>query len=183
MQTELLNDALGDLFKEVDRLAERHREALEYVSASERTMFLHGRMQSLHQALSELREAAALLRSISGNRGGEELWQQTCAELRSRAPADLLAPGRTIVAGGLDLLWLVDYTGASTALAYERRDRLVDQVAQHLAKRQRAGASLEGLRSDISEMTGLIRQTIARVVESRGALHVDAVAREQGWVG
>ena len=182
MQTELLNDALGDLFKEVDRLAERHREALEYVSASERTMFLHGRMQSLHQALSELREAAALLRSISGNRGGEELWQQTCAELRSRAPADLLAPGRTIVAGGLDLLWLVDYTGASTALAYERRDRLVDQIAQRLVKRQRAEASPDGLQSDISEMTRLVRQTIARIIEACGALHADEVAREQGWV-
>ena len=72
MQTELLNEALGDLFKEVDRLAERHREALEFVAASERTAFLHARMQSLHQALSELREAAALLRAIGGDGGGEE---------------------------------------------------------------------------------------------------------------
>ena len=183
MQTELLNDALQDLFKEVDRLAERHREALEYVAASERTMFLHGRMQLLQQALRELREAAALLRAISGDRGGEELWRQTCAELRSRTPVNLLAPGRALVAGGLDLLWLVDYTGASTALATERRDRLVDQVAQHLVKRQRAGASPEGFQLDISEMIRLIRQMIARIVESRGALHVDAVAREQGWVG
>jgi hypothetical protein len=183
MQTELLNDALGDLFKEVDRLAERHREALEYVAASERTAFLHARMRSLHQALSELREAAALLRAIGGDGGGEELWRQTCADVRSRAPADLLAPGRAIVAGGLDLLWLVDYTGASTALATERRDRLVDQVAQRLVKWQRAGASPEDLQSDISAMTGLIRQTIARIVEARGDLHVDEVVREQGWVG
>jgi hypothetical protein len=183
MQTQLLSDTLRDLFKEIDRLAERHREALEYEAASERTAFLHARMQVLHQALRELREAAALLRAVSSDRGGERLWRQTCADLRSRAPTDLLAPGRAIVAGGLDLLRLVDYTGASTALAIERRDRLVDQVAQRLVRRRRAGASPEDLQLDISEMTGLVRQTIARIIESRGDLHIDEVVREQGWVG
>jgi hypothetical protein len=182
MQTELLNDALRDLFKEVDRLAERHREALEYVAASERTAFLHTQMQSLRQTLSELRAAAALVRSIRGDRSGEELWRQTCADLRSHAPPDLLAPGRALVAGSLDLLQLVEYTGASAALARERRDHLVGQIAQGLMQRQRAMASPIALSSDPSETIRLIHQAIAQISESGGALRVDDVVREQGWV-
>lgn len=183
MRTQLLSDELKNLFEEVGRLAERHHEALAYVAASERTAFLQLQMQSLRQMLSELRIAAALVRSISGDRSGEELWRQTCADLRSRAPTDLLAPGHTLVAGGLDLLRLVDYTGASTALVRERRDRLVSQAAQGLMRRQRAVASPMVISSDPSEAMRLIHQAIVRISESDGALQVDDVVQEQGWAG
>jgi hypothetical protein len=166
MRTQLLTDEMLAHFSEVDRLAQRHREALEYIAASERMAFLHDRLRVLHRALVELRIVTELLRLLSSEPRDDRMWEQTCAELQGRAPIDILAPGGAIVSAGIDLLRLVDYTGASTALILERRDRTVDAIT-HLSNAL-----------DVE----IIWQTVARIADSDGLLRPDSIAVELGWI-
>lgn len=123
MQTSSLSDSIGDLLNEVDRLAAQHREAEQYTAASERLQFLQGRLDELGQGLAHLRAIARRLRD-TGDHQGWDLWLQTCAELRQKAPPSFESPGKAIVDGGLDLLRLVDYTGASIATVRERTGQI-----------------------------------------------------------
>lgn len=164
---------LQELFQEVDRLAERHREALEYEEASERTAYLYERMQALQRVLNELREVAKLLQLLSGDSSGEALWRNTCAELRTTAPASLQSPGRALIAGNLDLLRLIDYTGASIATVTERRNILIQQTASHLSQQM-------GI--DMAEASLHISHLIERIVESQGSLHIEELLQKEGWI-
>lgn len=182
MRTQLLTDEMLAHFSEVDRLAQRHQEALEYSAASERMAFLHERLRALHRALVELRLAAELLHLLDSKLGDGGIWQQTCADLRRQAPTDLLAPGAAIIAGGVDLLRLVDYTGSSVALISERRDRLLSAAAAHIAARQQV-PGISGSQSErVRAASQIVHQAIAQVADSGGVLALIGLVQELGLI-
>jgi hypothetical protein len=79
-------------------------------------------MAYLHQLLGELETELEGLRQEAGDDPHRtQLWRATSAEIHARAPAILRTPATALTAGNLDLLKLVAYTAASTALVQERR--------------------------------------------------------------
>ncbi len=128
MKPRALTDDLTELLDEIDRLARRHREGIQYAATAELMGFLHEQLRLLRQRLFKLRAAVDLLLA-AGESGPTEVWAQLCTDLRGRAPATLLDPGHAITTMNLDLLRLVAYTSASAALVEERCARLVEQIA------------------------------------------------------
>jgi hypothetical protein len=93
---------------------------------------VHDRLRALARALRILRVAREVLLELGEDQVVEAIWHRTCADLRTCAPATLRAPGQAIVVGGLDLLQLVEYTGAALALVNERREQAIARIAYDL---------------------------------------------------
>lgn len=182
MRTQLLTDEMLVHFSEVDRLAQRHQEALEYSAASERMDFLHNRLRTLYRALVELRLSAELLHLLDSRLGDEGIWRQTCTDLRRQAPTNILSPGRAIVSGDVDLLQLVDYTGSAIALVSERRDRLIGAAAAHIAARQQAPGILGSQSESDPSAIQIAHQTIAQVADSGGVRGLASLVQELGLI-
>jgi hypothetical protein len=109
---------LDHVLTEVHDLAVRDQEGQAYVLVQERMAFLHDHLQRLDAAL------AAFCDEAVATPEGVALWEQTQRELRQRAPVGFEAPGKALLAGGVDLLKLVEYTGAALALVQERHARV-----------------------------------------------------------
>lgn len=110
---------LEDLFCELDKLVQRHREAEAYDRARERTEFLLARLQELLQSLDAL--YAICMDAVSrGGVDGQQLWRRTCAELRNSLPVVLAAPGRSLITGDVELLSMVSCLGGAQSLVRER---------------------------------------------------------------
>lgn len=118
MDERALTEAITGSLREVARLEELDRAGRAYAEVQGRLAFLHDLIRRLEAELVALRAEAA------GDESGEKLWHLTRQELRIRAPSDLRAPALALVAGDVDLLRLVEYTGAAIALVQERRAQL-----------------------------------------------------------
>lgn len=113
-----LTEAITGTLREVAALEELDRAGRAYAEVQGRLAFLHDLTRRLEAELVALRAEAA------GDEAAEEVWRLTQQELRIRAPSGLRAPAPALVAGDVDLLRLVEYTGAAIALVQERRAQL-----------------------------------------------------------
>lgn len=118
MEAPSLITQLDEVLTEVHALAVRDQEGQAYELVQERMAFLHDHLQRLEAALAAFRAEAVATPE------GFALWQQTQRDLRQRAPDGFEAPGKALLAGGVDLLKLVEYTGAALALVQERHARV-----------------------------------------------------------
>ncbi len=135
MSEQPLHQQLANLLVELDRLRQLHEEAQEHAAASERLTFALGRVLLCQTALAELRAASRLLTDL-GDPEGAVVWTRTREELRRLAPADLRLSAAALRSASLDLLRLVEYTGAVASLVTERRGAL----ERRLAERTTAGS-------------------------------------------
>lgn len=118
MDERPLTEAIAGSLREVAELEELDRAGRAHAEVRGRLAFLHDLARRLESELATLRAEAA------GDAAAEAVWRMTCAELRIRAPSGLRSPAPAIIAGDVDLLRLVEYTGAAIALVQERRARL-----------------------------------------------------------
>jgi hypothetical protein len=123
MANRSLLDDLTRTLGDIDALAERHAAAHDTAATQERLAFLHQRLQTLHQDLLALRASAAHVA------GGAALLAETHALLRSWEPKTLRSPAQALGHAHLDLLSLVEYTGAAITLVRERRTMLERSLA------------------------------------------------------
>ncbi len=124
--TSLIDD-LTATFKQLDELVERHLLAQHDQAIQDRLAYLHRLIEQFATELRELKQISSTYDQATGTTTGRELWQQTCTELRAREPTIFRTPAQALSAADLDLLHLVEYTGAAVALLSERRRQL-----QHL---------------------------------------------------
>lgn len=129
MTEQPLHQQLGALLGELDELRQRHDDAQEYAAASERLEFVLGRVLQLQAALGELRTTAQRL-TEAGDPSGAEVWASTREELRRLAPSALRLSAAALRSASLDLLLLVEYTGAAACLLAERRAALEQRLAE-----------------------------------------------------
>jgi hypothetical protein len=118
MDERPLAEAIASALREVAELDELDRAGRAHAEVQARLAYLHDLTRHLEAELAALRDEAA------HDAQAEALWQLTRRELRIRAPSGWGAPAQAIVAGDVDLLRLVEYTGAAIALVQERRARL-----------------------------------------------------------
>ena len=126
----------------MDRLETGHQEALAFTNASERMRFLQNTLAELYTALCALRAAEQQLLACNPCSVEDTIAQRTRSELRSAAPPTLLSPGRALIAGDLDLLQLVAYTGASHALIQERTRQIIDRSAYQSQENSQDGGTV-----------------------------------------
>lgn len=129
MDERPLHATIAATLDEVADLAERDRAGRAHEEVQARLAFLHDLLRRLSADL------AALRREADGAPGGAVIWRETLAELRAREPAALRQPSAALLAGDLDLLRLVEYTGAALALVNERRATLRSRPALERATR------------------------------------------------
>lgn len=115
MNERPLTEAIVASLQEVAELEELDRAGRAHAEVQGRLSYLHDLTRRLELELAALRAEA------SGSVDAEAVWHKTRQELRIKAPANLRAPAPAIVAGDVDLLRLVEYTGAAIALVQERR--------------------------------------------------------------
>jgi hypothetical protein len=116
-----LADELEGALRQVANLAERHRAAQAHETTIARLEYLHDLLRRLAEELSALRREAEAHDAACGDGAGAAAWQAAQQELRAREPASLRAPAHELVTGDLGLLRLVEYVGAASTLAHERR--------------------------------------------------------------
>lgn len=118
-----LSETIAAALSNVEELAERDLAGRAYEVVQARVAFLHDLLRRLAVDLAALRVEAAKAP------GGDMILRETRAELRAREPAALRQPSAALLAGDLDLLRLVEYTGAAIALVNERRATLRNRAA------------------------------------------------------
>jgi len=118
MDERPLAEAVASVLREVAELDALDRAGRAYREVQGRLAYLHDLARLLATELAALRDEA------EGDAIGEAVWQATRQDLRVREPACLRAPASALVAGDVDLLRLVEYTGAAIALVKERRAQL-----------------------------------------------------------
>jgi hypothetical protein len=123
MDNRPLSAMIADVLGEVEELAERDLAGRAHEEVQARLAFLHDLLRRLSADLVALRREAA---EVSG---GDVILRETRAELRAREPAAMRQPSAALLAGDLDLLRLVEYTGAAITLVNERRATLRSRPA------------------------------------------------------
>jgi uncharacterized small protein (DUF1192 family) len=113
-----LTEAIAAVLGEVDELEELDRTGRAHTEVQARLAYLHDLTCRLKAELVALRGEA------EHDTEATATWQLTRRELRIRAPLSLRTPAQALIAGDVDLLRLVEYTGAAIALVQERRARL-----------------------------------------------------------
>jgi len=122
-----LVEILNSTQSTIDDLALRAREGHASTEISKRVALLRRHQRQLDQSLRELRSAATLLDLAGGD--GHSIWTNTRIELAKRAPPQIHDPATALVANSLELLQLVSYVAAASAIAHERRTLLIEKLA------------------------------------------------------
>ncbi len=124
MAERSLLDELSQTLNTIDTLAERHAAARDTAATQERLAFLHSRLHTLQDELLALRRTAV------GTADGANLLAETHTLLRTWEPKMLRSPAQALGNADLDLLSLVEYTGAAITLVRERRTMLERSLAR-----------------------------------------------------
>ncbi|GAB4199189.1 MAG: hypothetical protein OHK0022_19220 [Roseiflexaceae bacterium] len=120
MSEQPLHQQLGIFLSELDQLRQSHEDAQNYMVAVERLAFVLERVRLLQNGLVNLRAVSQRL-ADAGDPTGSEVWSCTREELRRLAPDDPWLSTAALRLASLDLLRLVEYTGAAACLLAERR--------------------------------------------------------------
>jgi hypothetical protein len=135
MAEESLVAELAHTFGELDALQAQDHAAETAAAAEKRLAYYQAQVATFQRELHTLCLLAQLLKRAFGEVVGAQVWAATREELRAQEPITFRAPGRAILAGDLDLLHLVQYTSAATAVARERRMHLAACLSQLLELR------------------------------------------------
>jgi len=141
--TEPLHQQLGTLLRELDGLRQRHEDAQDYAAASERLAFVLERVRLIQVALSDL--CAVSQRLIeAGDPSAAASWASTREDLMRLAPGQLRLSAAALRSASLDLLRLVEYTGAAACLISERRAVLERRLAERATAEQGLAPASDG---------------------------------------
>jgi hypothetical protein len=177
--------SLDSTFASLDDLLRRDADAEAHQEAQERLAYLYEHVQAMQAALRRLRAAAALAAALDPGYDAASLWAQTARELRSGAPVEFRTPGRALVGGHLDLLRLVTYTAASTAVANERDRQIRDHLVCRLSCPPDESASCEerkGPWKTANELHAEIEGVLDRLVTEGSRADVLSICRVLGWL-
>jgi hypothetical protein len=132
---EQLTDSLNQTLSLLEQLLVQHREAEAYEVARGRVLFLQEQFRLLYTELATLKAMCVALAGTGADPAALHYWRDMCEALYRQEPACLVSPGRAILAGDLELLNLVLYTGAAVALVRERAARLGADLRASLQNR------------------------------------------------
>jgi len=134
MSEHPLHMTLGNTIKEVDTLAQLHRESLAFSEAKERLEFLHHLCRTLLTEIQSLSRWQGFSYSLHTEFSGQ-LYDSSLREIIHRELPELpRSLGVAIVEGDMTYMRFIAQISGALALTRDRKLTLVRQVSQYLTQ-------------------------------------------------